>query len=113
MPPSFHFPLDGKPSSEMADLWLPIGFSPEVLKPENRLMEFRVGLIGRLKPGISVAQAQADVTNIAQRFQQQRPDAYSGTVKVVPHVTLYVNKFTEKARPLLWLLSAAVICVFR
>ena len=111
MPPSFHFPLDGKPSSEMADLWLPIGFSPEVLKPENRLMEFGVGLIGRLKPGISVAQAQADVTNIAQRFQQQLPDAYSGTVKVVPYVTLYVNKFTEKARPLLWLLSAAVICV--
>ena len=111
MASSFHFPFDGKPSSEMADLWLPIGFSPELLKPENRLMEFGVGLIGRLKPGVSVAQAQADVRNIAQRFQQQLPDDYSGKVKVVPHVTLYVNKFTEKARPLLWLLSAAVICV--
>src|SRR5580698_105974 len=28
MPPSFRFPFDGAPLSEMADLWVPIAFSP-------------------------------------------------------------------------------------
>lgn len=111
MASSFHFPMDGKPLSEASDLWLPIGFSPEVLKPENRLMELGVNFIARLKPGVTVEQAQADIANIAQRFQQQLPDTYSGTVHVVPHVFLYANHLVEKARPLLMLLSAAVICV--
>ena len=111
MPPSFHFPYDGKPLSETADLWLPIGFSPDVLKPENRLMEFGVGLIARLKPGVTVQQAQNDIDNVSRHFQQQFPDAYSGNVHVTPHVYLFAAHLVEKTRALLMLLSAAVLCV--
>jgi putative ABC transport system permease protein len=111
MPPSFHFPYDGKPLSETADLWLPIGFSPEVLKPENRLMEFGVGLIARLKPGVTLQQAQNDIDNVSRHFQQQFPDAYSGNVHVTPHVYAFVAHLVEKTRALLMLLSAAVLCV--
>ena len=111
MPPSFHFPYDGKPLSETADLWLPIGFSPDVLKPENRLMEFGVGLIARLKPGVTVQQAQNDIDNVSRHFQQQFPDAYSGNVHVTPHVYAFAAHLVEKTRALLMLLSAAVLCV--
>jgi putative ABC transport system permease protein len=111
MPPSFHFPYDGKPLSETADLWLPIGFSAEVLKPENRLMEFGVGLIARLKPGLTVQQAQNDIDNVSRHFQQQFPDAYSENVDVTPHVYLFAAHLVEKTRALLILLSAAVLCV--
>jgi len=111
MAPSFHFPYDGKPLSDTADLWLPIGFSPDVLKPENRLMEFGVGLIARLKPGVTVQQAQTDIDNISARFQKQLPDAYSGTVRVTPHVHAWAAHLVEKSRALLMLLSAAVFCV--
>ncbi len=111
MPPSFRFPSDGKPFSEIPDLWLPIGFSTEVLAPQNRLMEFGVGLIGRLKPGVTREQAQQDVQHIADVFQQIHPDTYSPSVRVVPHVHNFSAYTVEKARPLLWLLSAAVICV--
>jgi len=111
MPPSFHFPSDGKPFSERVKLWLPIGFSPEVLAPQNRVMEFGVGLIGRLKPGVTREQAQQDVQHIADVFQQAHPDSYSVNARVTPHVNAFSAHTVEKARSLLWLLSAAVLCV--
>jgi predicted permease len=111
MPPSFHFPFDGKPFSEAADLWLPIGFSAEVLAPQNRVMEFGVGLIGRLKPGVTQGQAQQDVQHIANVFQQAHPDSYSANARVTPRVYAFAAYTVEKARSLLLLLSAAVTCV--
>ncbi len=111
MPPSFHFPFDGKPFSEMADLWLPIGFSPEVLAPQNRVMEFGVGFIGRLKPGVTREQMQQDVQHIAATFEQAHPDSYPATGRVTPRVYAFAAHTVERARSLLWLLSAAVICV--
>ncbi len=111
MPPSFHFPFDGKPFSEMADLWLPIGFSSEVLAPQNRQMEFGVGLIGRLNPGVSREQAQQEIRHIADVFQQAHPDIYSANARVSPRVFAFSGYTVEKARPLVLLLTAAVICV--
>ncbi len=109
MPPSFKFPFDGAPLSEMADLWVPLVFAPNLLAPENRTMEFGVGLIGRLKPGISVEQAQADVDSIATNFMQQY--GYSGTIRVIPKAHLFAARTVQKARPLIVLLTLAVGCV--
>ena len=109
MPPSFRFPFDGAPLSEMADVWTPLVFDPELLKPEKRTQEFGVGLIGRLKPGVSLEQAQQDVTGIATAFMQQY--GYSGTVKIVPKAYWFAAYAMQKARPLLFLLTMAVGCV--
>ena len=111
MPPSFHFPSDGEPLSERADLWVPEVLSPEDLKPENRLREFGVGFIGRLKPGVSEQQAQADVSSIAAAFMQQYRDVYSGNIRVVPRVHRFAAYALAKARPLMMLLMAAVASV--
>ncbi len=109
MPASFRFPFDGAPLSEMADLWVPIAFEPDLLSPENRTREFGVGLIGRLRPGISKEQAQKDVENVATEFMQQY--GYSGTVRVVPKAYAFAGRTLEKARPLVILLILAVACV--
>jgi predicted permease len=109
MPDSFRFPFDGAPLSEMADLWVPIAFHPSRLAPENRTNEFGVGLIARLKPGVTVTQAQKEVDIIADRFMQRY--GYSGTVRVVPKAYSFVQHTTAKARPLIWLLALAVGCV--
>jgi putative ABC transport system permease protein len=109
MPASFRFPFDGAPLSEMADLWVPLAFGPDLLSPENRTREFGVGLIGRLKPGVSKEQAQKDVENVATGFMQQY--GYSGTVRVVPKAYAFAGRTVEKARPLVILLILAVGCV--
>jgi predicted permease len=109
MPASFRFPFDGAPLSEMADLWVPLAFEPDLLSPENRTREFGVGLIGRLKPGVTKEQAQRDVENVATGFMQQY--GYSGTVRVVPKAHAFAGRTVEKARPLVILLILAVACV--
>jgi len=109
MPASFRFPFDGAPLSETADLWVPVAFEPDRLSPENRTREFGVGLIGRLKPGVSREQAQKDVEGIATAFMQQY--GYSGTVRVEPKAYAFAARTVEKARPLVILLILAVACV--
>jgi predicted permease len=107
MAPSFQFPSDGAPLSERIDLWVPEVFAPDRL--QDRLREFGVHFIGRLKPGVTAQQAQADVSNIAAAFMQQYH--YSGTLLVVPHVHPFAAYEVQKARPLLMLLIAAVAYV--
>jgi predicted permease len=109
MPASFRFPLDAAPPSERASLWLPIAFTPNVLDPNNRTMEFGVGFIGSLRPGLTPQQAQSDMNQIADRFMRQY--GYTGTIRVVPHVYPFAAHSVEKARPLLILLAASVLCV--
>jgi putative ABC transport system permease protein len=109
MPPSFQFPFDGAPLSERADLWVPEIFTPD--RVQDRVKEFGVGFIGRLKPRVSEEQAQADVANIAGGFMQQHPESYSGTVRVAPRVHRFAAYTVHKARPLMMLLMAAVACV--
>lgn len=107
MPASFQFPSDGAPLSERVDLWVPEIFPPDRL--QDRLREFGVQFIGRLKPGVSPQQAQADVSAIAAGFMEQYH--YSGTLLVVPHVHPFAAYAVQKARPLVMLLMAAVACV--
>ncbi len=109
MAPSFRFPLDGAPLSERASLWVPLIFAPELLQPQNRTMEFGVGLIGRLAPGVTPAQAQQDVTHIANDFMRQY--GYSGTLRVAPRVLPFAAYSVRKAKPLVVLLAAAVLCI--
>jgi len=109
MPASFRFPLDGEPPSERASIWLPMAFAPNLLSPDNRTMEFGVGLIGRLKPTVSPQQVQTDMNQIANRFMRQY--GYSGTIRVSPQVYPFSAHSVERARPLLILLAASVLCV--
>lgn len=107
MPPSFQFPFDGAPLSERADLWVPAIFPPDLI--QDRLREFGVHCIARLRPGIQLRQAQADALNIANAFMEQYH--YSGTIRVVPHLHRFSAYAVQKARPLVLLLSAGVACV--
>jgi predicted permease len=109
MPDSFRFPFDGAPLAERADLWVPEAFDPERLLTDNRITEFGVGVVARLKPGVTLEQAQNDVQNIANQFMQRY--GYSGTLRVVPRAYPFAPHLTEKARPLLLLLTLAVASV--
>jgi putative ABC transport system permease protein len=72
MPASFHFPVD-KPRN---DIWttLAIDDDPSDPKPEtsNRGAHF-MAAFGRLKPGVTVMQAEQDLRNIAANLAKQYP----------------------------------------
>jgi predicted permease len=109
MPGSFKFPFDGTPLSESADLWVPEAFSANRLT--ERVNEFGVGFIGRLKPGFTKAQAQTDVEDVAANFMRQYPESYSGTIRVAPRVFELSTHAIGKIKPLIVLLQASVFCV--
>ena len=111
MPPSFRFPFDGKPLSEMADLWVPDAIAPQRLDPHNRLMEFGVGLIGRLAPMVTAAQARAEMKQIATQFERTHLDVYTENLRVEPRTYAFAGYSMQKARPLVVMLMAAVFCV--
>jgi predicted permease len=88
MPPAFRFPQD-------AEIWRPIAFTPRDLNSGHF-----VWAIGRLKPGMTRAQAQAGMDLIMPRLRQ--PQVWSANV--VPLLDYYVG---EVQTALLVLLGAA------
>ncbi len=62
--------LDPKPP----DLWLPIDLPGEAVKVGAHTSN----VMGRLKPGVSVDQAQAEMSDIAQRLERQYPSSNTG-----------------------------------
>lgn len=86
-----------------ADLWIPLSLKPDEIA--NR--QFRLLLVsGRLKPGVTIAQAQQEMNVIAERLAQQFPDSNKGrTVSVEP---LQNNFLGPDVARNLWLLLAAV-----
>jgi len=69
MPQHFSFPL-------AAALWVPINFdfSPEMKQRKAHFMR----PIGKLKEGVTIAQAQADLDAIARRLEEQYPATNTG-----------------------------------
>ena len=101
MPARFAFP--GR-----ADFWLPVGplSSEESWKSRGN----HPGLLGvaRLKPGVTLEQARAEMETIAVRLEQQYPDSNKNNrVRIEPLLDNYVND----VRPALWTLLGAVALV--
>lgn len=91
---AFPFPLYGA----RPDMWVNRA-QPDRFAPGDIL-----NVVGRLKPGVSVAQAQAEVRTIADRIRAQYPKFYKDEyVSVVP----LSNELTRNVRSVLWVLLAA------
>lgn len=86
LPSDFQFPRDGEiPPGfrfpQNIEAWTPLAFEPAQL---NRSFRFLV-VVARLKPDVSLEQAQADMDSVAHRLKQQYPRTNgSMDVKVVP-----------------------------
>jgi putative ABC transport system permease protein len=97
MPPGFQFP-------EKTELWKP-------LAPDERMRgargAFWLPIVGRFKPGVTRAQAQADLEVITTQIQQQFPDMAGYGVNVVPVLEQSVG-FIRRA---LMILFVAVLFV--
>jgi putative ABC transport system permease protein len=106
MPAEFKFPR------YEIDLWTPLAFDAKRTAP------YFFAVIGRLKPGVQVAQAQADMTGVIQNFGWQHPNLSEavglsegdGPRTIVTPVREAMLGRTEK--PLLVLLAAVALVLF-
>jgi len=95
-------------SWEGVDLWKPLTFDPGTHVRGNR--EFLA--YGRLKPGVSVAQAQSDVRDIAARLAQRYPGPCGGhTVTIVPLDEALVGRSARSSLVLLVIAVGAVLLI--
>ncbi|MDX6498758.1 MAG: putative transport system permease protein [Blastocatellia bacterium] len=96
LPASFQFAL------RPADLWLP--YQPTQNQLTRRFMH-GTNLIARLKPDVSVAQAQTELSTIASRIEHQYNDSHAGTGATL--ISLQ-EQVVGSVRPILVVLLAAV-----
>jgi putative ABC transport system permease protein len=104
-PPDFQFLIrGGSLTGKQAELWMPITFSPNARVRRGRFMS----AVARMKPGVTLAEAQAEMDGIAANLEKQHVEFNTGWgVSLVPLRTQLVGEI----RPALLVLLGAVAFV--
>jgi putative ABC transport system permease protein len=97
MPPTFAFPRG-------VDLWTPLKVGIPQRFVEDRGYTF-LQAVGRLKPGVTLEQAEADLNTIIARLAEQYPETEAKGHRVV--LTTLPDYLFGDAKPALWALFAA------
>ncbi|HXM32720.1 MAG TPA: ABC transporter permease [Chthoniobacterales bacterium] len=113
MPANFEFPLplfgvQGGTFAERADMWKPIAFTKSELESRGSRS---YGIIGRLKPGTSIAQAQAEANTIVANWHPLFPDNYEPSTKFGATIYPLHDLVIGGMRPALMILLGAVAMV--
>jgi putative ABC transport system permease protein len=98
MPPDFHFP-------ETAELWIPTASNRDVARGRTFAT---TNAIARLKPGVTIGEAQSEASVIASRIAEDHPSTHHGFS--VDLATLADDQNGD-ARAVLELFLGAVACV--
>jgi predicted permease len=108
MPRNFEFPLIRGRLSR-CELWVPMSLSAQELTPEA-FGSWYLNLVGRLKPGITAAQAEDDAGRVAAQIMRSYPPDLSN-FHIRPVVYPLQQITVEQTRPLLRVLFLAVTVV--
>jgi len=108
MPRNFEFPL-APGHLNNSELWVPMSFTPEEIGPTGAA-GWNFSMVGRLKPGITEAQAQQDAERVAQDINRNLPSFVASlhidsSVKSLHEETIY------RAQQLVRILFMAVAVV--
>ena len=103
MPPGFGLPTQN-------ELWLPLGWMGVKLD-ESRGANWH-NVLARLKPGVKLAGAMAEMNTIQSRIAQTHPGEVTGTeVSVVPWLQQTVGRTAQRALLVLWGAVAGVLLI--
>jgi putative ABC transport system permease protein len=80
MPPGFRAPSDAKPQDPVSVL-VPVAFPADVLS--NR-QDHEVDVVGRIKPGVSIDAARADLAAVSEGLAQEFPAAATVRAALAP-----------------------------
>ena len=101
MPQGYQFP-------SRVEMWVPAGQLSGDVAWQSRNNHVGLYAVARLKPGMTLAAAQADMESIALNLEKQYPDINAGgRVKIQPLIEVFVGEIRRS----LWVLFAAVALV--
>jgi putative ABC transport system permease protein len=100
MPPGFDV------ANEHVEAWVPLGLDPA--NPGGRASHY-LYLIGRLKPGVSVAAARSELAGLVSRWKDEIPNTHVPTPDGHPlKMAALLDDLVGSVRPKMWLLMGAV-----
>ncbi|MBS1806991.1 MAG: ABC transporter permease [Acidobacteria bacterium] len=98
MPNGFLFP-------SRIEMWVPVGPLSDQRSWQQRGNHPGLYGVARLKPGITIEQARADMDNVAANLEKQYPDSNKGNRVTVKSL---LENYVEDVRPKLWVILGAV-----
>jgi putative ABC transport system permease protein len=108
MPRNFEFPpVPGHLNS--SELWVPMSFTPQERQPAQE-MSWNFHMVGRLKPGISYAQAQQDAQRVAEQTMRSYPP-FMSSLHIRASVHSLRGETVSDSRHLLHTLFLAILIV--
>lgn len=99
MPATFQFP------NRETEYWIPTRYGADAYEDRNNNW---LHVLARLKPGVSLEQAQAELTVIAAQLERQYPKEND---KTGANVVRLRDELSQKSRMLLFALCGASLCV--
>jgi predicted permease len=108
MPREFVFPPRGTPNigANPMEFWIPMSFTQEELA--DVVDDFDLGVLGRVKPGVTMPQVNQDLSRTARQIESKYSTFYKDGVSLEVNATPLSEAITGAVRPLLLLLLGVV-----
>jgi len=111
LPASFSLPREVMPTlggAENAEVLLPLPLGPAAAQARNRE---DYNIVGKLKPGVTIAQAQAEMDGITARLRREHPDSYPPNGGLTFGIVRLQDQVVGDVRRSLLILLGSVGCV--
>jgi predicted permease len=111
LPRTFTLPHEVLPTLESTnqnDILIPMRYGPN---PTEERGHEDYNIVGKLRPGVSLEQARAEMDTITARLRQAHPEVYPPNGKLTFIILPLLEQVVGNVRHTLWLLLAAVGCV--
>lgn len=105
LPSHFLFPFPG------LDLWLTAPSESPRMPARSRELSPFLSVFGRLRPGVSLAQADAEMRVIRRRYAMAHPAMLDAKPKTPVEVTPMKDDLVRDVRSMLWMVFGAVVFV--
>ncbi|HKI25489.1 MAG TPA: ABC transporter permease [Candidatus Sulfotelmatobacter sp.] len=109
LPPDFRHP--GSTIAGNVEVFLTAGFSAQPVATPARANRFMPAAIGRLKPGITLQQAQTRLTALAEQIRHDYPTDYPTQAQWTIEVQPLREALVGDVRPMLLVLQGAVLLI--
>ncbi len=109
LPQSFSLPQEVVPlldGTEQAEIFLPLPLSPAAASLVRDHEDYNI--VGKLKPGVSVTQAQAEMDTITARLRREFPENYPPNGGLTFSIVPLLEQVVGNVRRSLWILLGSV-----